>query len=373
MMNEQARQAIIDFISDKENIDVAGNSLLIFKDDKEIFRHYNGYAKKDNIFRIYSMTKVFTVVSALQLYEQGKFSLDDYVSQYIPEYENLTVWDENTKSAKPAKNKLTIKNLFCMTSGIPYGGDWGGEAARQQKEIHDRMLEKYPGDTYTTLAYVKEVAKGVLAFEPGCGWLYGLSHDILGACIEVWSGQTLGEYMKEHIFKPLGLQDTFFRCPADKRDRLAPHDGSAEDEAKFMETAKYEAGGGGLLSTLDDYMKFANTLTRGGISTDGVRILKQETIDLMRQDQLTDVQKPFFNWDYLHGYSYGLGVRTNVDIEASGVPGSVGEFGWCGVLGTWTLMDPSENLTVVYMHQRYPNLEKYVQLGLRPLIYNAIR
>ncbi len=127
-----------------------------------------------------------------------------------------------------------------------------------------------------------------------------------------------------------------------------------------------------MLSTTDDYMKLARTLTLGGTSPEGVKILGRKTIELLRMDHLNAEQKQDFNWDYLKGYSYGLGVRTLVDPAAAGVPGTVGEFGWCGVLGTWVLMDPEEELTVVYMHQRYPNLEAYVQIHLRQMIYSLI-
>lgn len=370
-MRPEAANAIKEFMEDREHLDVKGNSLLIFKDDREIFRHYTGSVNKDTIFRIYSMTKVVTVTAAMQLYELGKFAMDDPLYQYIPEFKEMKVYDPETAKEVPAKNIIRIRDLFAMSSGVPYEGDWAEVPSRFLK-IRQELEKEHPGESYSTLDYVRRMPEAPLCFEPGTHWMYGLSHDILGGLIEVISGQKLSEYMAEHIFKPLGMDHTFFRLPDGYGRYLAEHDTDPSADAKFGPNARYESGGGGLLSTLDDYMKLANTLTRGGTSVDGVRILGRKTVDLIRKDQLNDEQKKDFNWEYLKGYSYGLGVRTMVDPAKSGVPGSVGEFGWCGVLGTWVMMDPEERLTAVYMHQRYPNLESYVQLHLRPMIYGAI-
>lgn len=370
-MREESRKSLIDFLENRKTLDVSGNSLLVFKNDREIFRHYTGDVKQDTIFRIYSMTKVLTVVSALQLFELGKFAMDDPLYLYLPEYENIHIWNEELKKSVPAQNKIRIRDLFCMSSGLSYEGDYG-VTPKQLLEIRNSLEAQYPGESYSTLQYIRLLPKADFAFEPGTGWQYGLSHDVLGALIEVLSNQTLGEYMKEHIFNPLGMEHTFFRIPEEMKCLLATHSADIKEDAKYQPLARYESGGGGLLSTLDDYMKFANTLTRGGTSTDGVRILGRKMIELMRMDQLNEIQKKDFNWSYLKGYGYGLGVRTMVNPAVSGIPGSIGEFGWCGVLGTWVLMDPVEQLTAVYMHQRYPNLEEYVQTHLRPLIYGAI-
>lgn len=369
-MNEAQKQRLTDFLTDRAHLDVPGNALLIRRGGEELFRCFTGDAKADTLFRVYSMTKVVTVTAALQLYEQGLYAMDDPLGDYIPEFAQMTVWDEAAGRAVPAKHPIRIRDLFCMSAGLTYEGDWG-ETPRRLKAIRSELAAAYPNESYTTQQYVRRMAEAPLAFEPGTHWNYSLCHDVLGALVEVLSGQTLGEYMQAHIFAPLGMTNTFFRCPAEKCANIATHDDPAAD-AKFGSQARYESGGGGLLSTADDYMTFAETLTRMGTSPKGVRILGRKTVDLLRMDQLSPAQKADFNWDYLTGYSYGLGVRTLVDPAAAGIPGSKGEFGWCGVLGTWVLMDPAEELTVVYMHQRYPNLEKYVQTHLRPMIYGAI-
>ncbi len=370
-MIKSADELLKDFLEERDTLDVNGNSLLIFHKDREIFRHYTGDVKADTLFRIFSMSKVVTVTAALQLLEQGKYTLDEPVEKYLPAFAGMKVWDAEKNEAFPAQNVMKIRHLFSMSAGICYGGD-DCETARRVAAMTAEMADKYPDRSYTTREYVDKLGEIPLAFEPGTHWRYSLCHDVLGALIEVWSGMSFGAYLKEHIFDPLQMKSTFFRCPEDQWDRIASSKGSLRGDAGYASASRYESGGGGLLSTLDDYMKFANTLTRGGTSADGVRILGRKTIDLMSMDELNADQKKDFNWDYLHGYSYGLGVRTMVEPVKGGIPGSVGEFGWCGVMGTWVLMDPSEELTVVYMHQRMPNLEKYVQEHLRQMIYGML-
>ena len=369
-MNQKIKDNLTAFLEDRKELDVCGNSLLVLHKDQEIFRHYTGSVTKDTIFRVFSMTKVVTVTAALQLFELGKFTMEDPVSKFLPEYADLTVWDEEEQMAVPAKNEMKMRHLFSMSAGVTYEGD-SCETERQIRKLKQELEKEHPH--YTTQQFIRLLPQAPLAFEPGTHWRYSLCHDILGAVIEVISGKLLGEYMQENIFEPLGMKHTFFRCPSECRDLLAEKkaDNFIPDEM-FSEDWRYEAGGGGLLSTLDDYMKLANTLTRGGTSQDGVRILGRKTINLLRSDQLNPEQKKDFNWDYLDGYTYGLGVRTYADPAKAGIPGSVGEFGWCGVMGTWVLMDPEEELTIVYMHQRFPNLEKYVQTHLRAMIYGAL-
>ena len=369
-MNDAQKQSLIRFLNDREHLDVTGNALLVRHRGGEIFRCFTGDADDQTLFRIYSMTKVLTVMAALQLYEQGLYAMDDPLGEYIPEFRSMRVWDAAAGKAVPAKNPIRIRDLFCMSAGLTYEGT-GGETARTLLEIRKKLEAELPGEQYTTQQYVRLMAQAPLAFEPGTHWNYSLCHDVLGALVEVLSGQLLGEYMREHIFAPLGMQHTFFRCPEELRAHMATHSDPGGD-AKFGSEARYESGGGGQLSTADDYMRFAEALTNWGTSPDGVRILGRKTVELLRMDQLNEQQKCDFNWDYLAGYSYGLGVRTLVDPARAGIPGTKGEFGWCGVLGTWVLMDPEEQLTAVYMHQRYPNLEKYVQTHLRPMIYGAI-
>lgn len=363
-------QDLIRFLEDRTQLDVPGNALLIRHKGQEIFRHFSGDAKPETLFRIFSMSKVATVTAALQLMERGLFTMDDPLAEYLPEYGNMTVWDNEKKEAVPAKNTLRVRDLFCMSAGLTYGGPWS-ENGRQIDAIRTELAEKHNGN-YSTQDFARAIAKAPLLFEPGTHWNYSLCHDVLGALIEVLSGENFGEYLQNHIFRPLGMTDTGFHYAEGEQNRLAGIDGDPARDMMYAPGAKYESGGGGLLSTADDYMKFADALTHMGTGADGVRILGRKTVDLLRQDQLNADQKADFNWDYLKGYSYGLGVRTLTDPAKAGIPGTVGEFGWCGVLGTWMLMDPEEELSVIYMHQRTPNLEKYVQTHLRSMIYSVL-
>ena len=369
-MTKAQEQALIRFLEDREHIDVPGNALIVCKDGAPIFRHFAGDATPDTLFRVYSMTKVSTVTAALQLMEQGLFTMDDPLSLYLPEYADMKVWNAAAGKAVPAERPIRVRDLFCMSAGVTYGGS-DNEPARETSRIREALAKEQPAASYTTREFVRRLAQAPLLFEPGTHWNYSLCHDILGALIEVLSGQSFGEYLHDHIFSPLGMEHTFFRCPEDRRGLIATYDGGRSDDS-YGPQARYESGGGGLLSTADDYMKLAVALTLGGTSPSGVRVLGRKTIDLMRMDQLSPVQKADFNWRYLTGYSYGLGVRTLIDPAKAGIPGSVGEFGWCGVLGTWMLMDPAERLSVIYMHQRTPNLEEYVQTHLRAMIYGML-
>lgn len=370
-MREETKESLIRLLEDRTHIDVPGNSLLVYHKDKEVFRHYSGEVKEDTLFRIFSMTKVVTVTAALQLYEKGLFLMDDPLYYYIPEYENMTVWNEEEKKAYPAKNKIKIRDLFCMSAGLTYPGN-SNETEKAIAAIQDQLENEKPGRAFGTVELAKAIAKAPLLFEPGTHWRYSYCHDVLGALIEVISGESFGDYLKNHIFEPLGMKNTFFRCDDETFQNVARIENQFGDDKGYGLQARFESGGGGLLSTIDDYMKFANTLTRGGTSEDGVKILGRKTIELMATDQLDPCQKKDFNWGYLKGYSYGLGVRTNVDPGVGGVAGSVGEFGWCGVLGTYILMDPKEQLTICYMHQKMPNLEEYIQPKLKAIIYGDL-
>jgi CubicO group peptidase (beta-lactamase class C family) len=232
----------------------------------------------------------------------------------------------------------------------------------------------------TTREVARRLAAVPLAFDPGTHWMYGLSHDILGALIEEISGVTVGVYLKDTIFDPLGMHDTGFHLQPSEQGRLASYYAHkngviqhkiTESDVQYAPGSLYESGGAGLLSTLGDYLRFAGALANGG-ALNGARILGRKTIDLLRADCLSEEQKRDYNWPYLRGYSYGLGVRTLVDIAAAGANGSLGEFGWCGMAGTWTLIDPAEKLAAVYMHQLSPNLESERQPRLRAAIYAGV-
>ena len=313
----------------------------------------------DTIFPIASMSKVITVAGIMQLYEQGLFKLWDPVSQYLPGFKNPKIAKEKPDGSYEivdAKGEVTMRQLFTMTSGVPYG--WADTAAgririEKEKEWMSNPLS-FPG----TVGYVNLVGQLPLAFEPGERWMYGFSIDVLGAVIEVLTGKSLGEYLKENVFDPLGMTDTGFFVPADKLDRIATlyniNEGmKPSDRGAPTSKPEFESGGGGMFSTVRDYSRFAQMLLHGG-TLDGVRILGRKTIDLISTDHLTPEQRRSDNWDTQRGYGYGLGVRVMTNPELAGINGSVGEWGWDGAFGNWFCVDPKENLTCVYLTTNRP-------------------
>ena len=347
--------------------EIAGCSARIMRNDEVLFEESFGYAdiesklkmSADTIFPIASMSKVITVAGIMQLYEQGLFKLWDPVSKYLPGFKNPKIAREKPDGSYEivdAKGEVTMRQLFTMTSGVPYG--WADTAAgririEKEKEWMSNPLS-FPG----TVGYVNLVGQLPLAFEPGERWMYGFSIDVLGAVIEVLTGKSLGEYLKENVFDPLGMTDTGFFVPADKLDRIATlyniNEGmKPSDRGAPTSKPEFESGGGGMFSTVRDYSRFAQMLLHGG-TLDGIRILGRKTIDLISTDHLTPEQRRSDNWDTQRGYGYGLGVRVMTNPELAGINGSVGEWGWDGAFGIWFCVDPKENLTCVYLTTNRP-------------------
>lgn len=369
----------------------AGCACVVTRDGKEIESQYVGYANReeripiapDTIYRIFSMTKVITCIGALRLYEKGAYLLNDRLSDYLPEFKSPKVYVPETNGTfvkVPASKPILVKDLFTMTSGLTYGGN-DSETARETARVVRRIVTRdQKGEHPTVRDLSKALARVPLAFEPGTHWKYGLSHDVLGAFIEVLTGKSFGVYLRDEIFEPLGMRDTSFRIPPQKRNRLAAAYARAangaltpsdEWDVHIGEGCTYESGGGGLLSTITDYSRFAQMLAAGG-ELNGVRIIGRKTIDLMTTNHLRAEQRPDFNWQQMAGYGYGLGVRVLVDKAGGGANGTIGEFGWGGLLGTWLLADSAERLTVVYMQQMLPSLEPEFHPRLRAAIYASL-
>ncbi|WP_066337993.1 serine hydrolase domain-containing protein [Metabacillus litoralis] len=368
----------------------AGCACSVTHQGKTVFEDYVGMADiesqkpitEDTIYRIYSMTKVVTCTAALMLYERGHYLLNDPLEDYLPEFINPQVYRENDKGelyTTPAERSITVKDLFTMTSGLTYPGDANETERQLTKAMHVLEQQENLGEIVNARTISKKLASIPLAFDPGTRWHYSFSHDVLGAFIEVVSGKTFGQFLKDEIFDPLTMNDTFFRIPDDKKARLCSlynrdENGNLskniEMDAHIQPDATFESGGGGLLSTLSDYSRFAHMLANGG-ELDGERIIGQKTINLMATNQLTTENSSNYNWNYLKGYGYGLGVRVMVDPALGGSNSSIGEFGWSGLLGTWVLIDPKEKLSAVYMQQMMPNLEAYHQPRLRSVIYGG--
>ena len=347
---------------------IAGCAVRIMQKDEVRYEGSFGYAdiekqekmsSENTIFPIASMSKVITVAGIMQLYEKGLFKMWDPVYEYLPGFKDPKVAKEKEDGSYEivdAKGQVTMRQLFTMTSGVPYG--WGDTAAGRIRIEKEKEWEESGEPCPGAVEYANLVGQLPLAFEPGERWMYGFSIDVLGAVIEVLSGKTLGEYLKENIFDPLGMKDTGFFVPEGKMGRVATlyyiNEGLKPQE-RWYESKKpeFESGGGGLYSTVHDYSRFAQMLLHGG-TLDGVRILGRKTVDLISTDHLTPEQRKGDSWDTQRGYGYGLGVRVMTNPELAGINGSVGEWGWDGAFGNWFCVDPKEDLTCVYLTTNCP-------------------
>lgn len=344
------------------NHQIPCSDIAVSVDGKMVYRYMNGTSddektvpiKGDELYYLYSASKPITCTAALQLYEKGLIELEDTVDKYIPEFKNLLVKTNN--GTVPAQNPMKIKHLFTMTSGLSYD--------LTTPEICGQ-ISKDPEST--TMDLVKVMAKTPLEFEPGTHFLYSLSHDVLAAVIEVASGMSYGEYLQKYIFDVCGMENTYVGCPEELRSKIVSqylYDGN-EDTTSLMEkennyilTSKYQSGGAGLVSCVKDYMLFQNALI-------SEKLLKRATVDLMRQDHLSEVAYNDFQ-NFKQVYSYGLGVRTNISDEFS----VKGEFGWDGAAGAYGIMDPDNHLAVFYAtHVRNRG---YLYSDLHPQIRDAV-
>lgn len=337
--------------------------------------------REDSIFRIFSMSKVFTSVCMMILHEQGKYKMHDPVGKFIPEYNDVKVGTLTPLGAielVPPKRPLEIRDLFTMTSGIPYpGGNTLSDLVL--KDVYAAMEQDVKaGKPWDTQRIVREYARAPLCFHPGEHWMYGFSIDVLGALVEVMSGMKLSEFMKQHIFDPLDLKDTGFCAEGEKAERLvtmynvddADKFTPAEDMERRTHAPAFESGGGGLVSTARDVARFARMLLGGG-ELDGVRILSRKSVELMSTNHLSADQLKDYNWDTQRGYGYGLAVRVMMHPEIAGY-GSVGEFAWDGMAGTWFSVDPKEDMVSVFMVQTNPGRHyRFVPLYAQA-VYGAI-
>lgn len=373
---------LTDFLDTLPEKGIPGGDCAVYYKHRPVFRHTVGYSdikskaplREDSLYNFYSMSKVITCTAALQLYEKGKYLLSDPVSEYLPEFKEMQVQsaDESGKTVlKPAQNAITVQDLFTMCAGLTYNMETDAI-----KEVHEKTGGKCP-----TRETVKAFAKEPLLFEPGTHWNYSLCHDVLGALIEVLSGERFGEYLQKNIFLPLGMKDTGFVLTEEKARRMASQylrhvdTGELEDVGTgcgYKLGTEFESGGAGMITSLDDYMRFAECLCRGGMTPDGENLISRRTIDLMRTNHLNEACMKDFNWLQMVGYGYGLGVRTMVDKVKGGCNGALGEFAWGGLAGSFGLIDPENELTIVYAQHMINNLETYVHPRIRNITYACL-
>ena len=328
-LNEERLTVFLDSLLEKG---IPSVDCIVYEDHKQIYRHMNGTVdmgktvkvQPDQRYLMFSMTKVQTMTAVMQLIEQGKISMDDEVGKYLPAYNKLMVNDE--EGLRELKEPLKIWHLLSMQSGLDYILTRPGIL---------RVIEE-KGPAATTREIVDSFTEDPLVFVPGTHFRYSLSHDVVAAIIEVVTGMSFGEYLRNNVWEPLGFKDTFFAKPDNTGlERLAQQyigtdDGiiPMEQTCNYQFTENYESGGAGLVSCTEDYAKLADTIACGGESSDGVRILKPETIDIIKTNLLC------------------MQVFMHPELVGSTAPAGI--FGWDGAAGSSIQMDTVSKRSIVY-------------------------
>ena len=349
---------------------------IVYKDHKQIYRHMNGTVDRDKKINVrpdqrylmFSMTKVQTMTAVMQLVEQGKLLLDDEVGKYLPAYKKLMVDDE--EGLRELNEPMRIWHLLSMQSGLDYNAERPGIL---------RVL-KEKGQSATTRDIVDSFIESPLEFVPGTHFHYSFSHDVVAAIIEVVSGMSFGEYLKNNIWEPLNMKDTFFAKPDNSgMERLAQQYTSNDDGIVPMEqtcnyqfTINYESGGAGLISCTEDYAKLGDALACGGESAEGIRILKPETIELIKKNLLCDAGMEEIATNMgRKGYGYGCGMQVFMYPELVGSTAPTGIFGWDGAAGSSIQMDTVSRTSLVYtQHVRNCGMAyEFIHPTLRELVF----
>lgn len=391
-----------------ENIDAAmqlrvdngvnsGMVIMVVRHGKVVYEKAFGKAdiernipmQTDSLFRLYSMTKPITSVALLQLYEAGKFQLSDPLEMYIPEFKDLKVYAGEDANGKPKleamKRKPTIHDIFRHTAGFTYGAfsKTGVDLMYQQAGIDYGIVTSLQD-------LVEKLGKMPLMYQPGTRWVYSFSHDVQAYLVEKLSGQPFDEYVRQHILTPLAMDDTVFGIPDSVVDRYVTNyspkrDGSGLEaidvptdpvpetmsglRGGYKRFTKIPFGGVSLSSTARDYARFGVMLLNGG-ELDGVRILGEKTVELMRQNHLPDgINGITFAAPGSTGW--GLGVSVLLDPVKDGNLGSAGEFGWSGAATTKAIFDPVEDMVVIIMGQQMSS-DSRMMAEAKTLVYQAI-
>jgi CubicO group peptidase (beta-lactamase class C family) len=342
-------------------------------------------AERDTLFRIYSMTKPVTSIAMMQLYEQGRFLLDDPVHKYIPSWKHRRVYQSGVYPdllTRPATTTMTIRDLFTHMSGLTYGF-----LCRSNLDAAYRTLKLDGGKDMTLDKLVDQLADLPLEFDPGTAWNYSVSTDVLGYLVQLLSGKSLDDYFQEHIFDPLQMSDTGFQVRDDQLDRFSAcylhQSGNTmklqddPETSRYRHRPKFLAGGAGLVSTVDDYFRFAQALCQGG-QFGGQRIIGRKTLEFMRSNHLPGNQDlpglsiGAFSETPYEGNGFGLGFSVKTDVAKSHTNGSVGEYGWGGLASTNFFVDPVEEMVVVFMTQLMPSSSYPVRQELRAMVNGAL-
>ena len=341
--------------------------------------------REDTIFRLYSMTKPLTSVAFMMLVEQGLTALDEPVHHVIPEWKDLGVYQggfmETYRTTRPARPMLMI-DLLRHTSGLTYGFQQTTNVDAGYRKL--QVGERAAGETLDGM--IAKLAGLPLEFSPGTAWNYSHSTDVLGYLVGKISGKPFDEFLRAHIFEPLGMNDSAFQVPAGKESRLAacyavtPKNPMMlfDDPAKspYLQPPSMVSGGGGAVSTASDYLRFCRMLLNGG-TLDGVQILSPKTIALMTLNHLPDgkdlpaLSRSLFSEVTYSGVGFGLGFAVTLDTTKTMLPGSIGDYFWGGAASTYFWIDPREELITIFMTQLMPSTTYALRRELRTLVYSA--
>jgi CubicO group peptidase (beta-lactamase class C family) len=346
--------------------------------------------REDTIYRIYSMTKPIVSVALMTLYEQGYFQLNDPVSRYVPSWKSHRVWVSGEGAdmvTEPARRPINFRDVLGHMAGLTYGGGLPGVGLQHPIDKIYRELKIRSADTADTMAsFMDKLSQVPLRYHPGEAWMYSLATDVCGALVEIISGRPLAEYLQTEIFEPLGMKDTAFQVSADKADRFAANYQRGPDKklkliddpatSNYLKEPVFKSGGGGLTGTTSDYLRFCEMLRRGG-ELDGKRIIGPRTLEVMHMNHLpagkdlTQLAIGGFSETANEGVGFGLGFASTMDQVRTGGLG-VGDYYWGGAASTIFLVDPKEDLSMVFMTQLMPSGTFNFRGQLKNLIYSAI-
>ena len=346
--------------------------------------------RPDTIVRIYSMTKPLTSTAIMMLYEEGRFQLDDPISKFIPGFRNQRVYSGGSRGkieSVPAERDINFRDLLSHTSGLTYG-------FMESNPVDALYRAKDGVDFQTADTSLKQVVDKLATFpliaQPGKAWNYSVATDVLGCLVEVISGEPFQVYLREKVLKPLGMVDTDFHVPADKHERFAANyqagpsnaNGAGKLEllddpgkSRYLAPRKVNSGGGGLVSTASDYLRFCKFMLNKGC-IDGVQLLGRKTVELMTMNHLkgdmADMGMPRFSESTYYGIGFGLGFSVMIDPAKAHIVGTPGEYAWGGAASTAFWCDPAEDMAVVLLTQLMPSSTYPIRRELRVLTYQAI-
>ena len=403
-LSKDKLMAMENFFKEKyiNNGKLAGIQTLIARKGKVIHFESTGLRdvennkkiEKDTIFRIYSMTKPITSVALMQLFEQGLFQLADPVGKFLPEFKNPKVFVSGSYPhfmTRPADREISIRDLLTHTAGLTYGFHYRTNIDHAYRKVWSGPRGDNSDFSFPPLDlenFSQSIASLPLEFSPGDKWNYSVATDICGRLIEVLSGMTLDDYFTKYIFKPLKMKDTGFYVPKNKIKRFAacyertPKEylrlqDTGDSKSGYSSSPLHLSGGGGLVSTTEDYYNFCQMLLNGG-TFEGKRLLSRKTIELMtsnhlpeNQDMVTMGSEGSFSEIRYKGVGFGLGFGVNIDLADTQNSGSVGSFNWGGAASTFFWVDPQEELICILMTQLMPSGYYPIRVQMQSMVYSA--